>query len=107
MANWKYSVDIRNIWQDEEMFIGEKGKAVAAELRRVFPSSWLDWKSENYDEELDHIVQAFENITGYDDMSPVDEFDGWMSVLYDYGDAEVAPFGQMPPNKMAWIATIF
>ena len=107
MANWKYKLNIKNIWQNEDMEIEDKGKAIAAKIKQTFPASWFDWESDKHDEELEQITEAFENITGYDDVSPVNEFDDWMSSLYDYGDAEVAPFGQWPPNKMAWIATSF
>lgn len=107
MANWQYRVNIKSIWETDNMTIEDKGKVVAQIIRRTFPISWLDWKSDNYDQELEQIAEAFENITGYDDVSPIEEFDDWLRALYDYGDTEVVPFGQWPPNKMAWIATIF
>lgn len=105
MSNWKYILDIKDTWQDEGIPIKDKGKVIASLIKHTFPESWLDWDSDEYDEDLDNIVEAFDNITGYDDVSPVEEFNEWMAALYDYGNQEVAPFRQWPANKMAWIKT--
>ncbi len=107
MANWKYTVDLRSIWNDEQMAISDKGKVVATILRQVFPDEWLDDMNKAFDEDLDDLVNAFDNITGYDEVSPVEEFDGWMDDLYDYGNCLVAPFGRWPHHKMARIKTEF
>lgn len=107
MANWKYKLDISNIWHNEELPIEEKGKEIAKKIRATFPAEWLDFESESYDEELEGIVEAFENITGYDGAEPVEEFDDWMETLYDWADQEVAPFGQWPRNAMCWIETSY
>lgn len=106
MANWKYRLDIRNIWNDEEMPIDEKGKAIADKILQTFPNEWFDWKSDDYDCDLEDLVERFRNITGYDEVSPVEEFDNCMDELYDFGDAQVAPW-KWPSNRMAWIAASF
>lgn len=105
MSNWKYTLDIKDVWQDTKIPIKEKGKIIASLIKHTFPKSWLNWDSDDYDEDLDDIVEALDNITGYDGVSPVEEFNEWMAELYNYGDQEVAPFRQWPTNKMAWIKT--
>lgn len=105
MANWKYKLRISHIWNNEDMPIDEKGKAIAKVMRQVFKSSWLDELDPDFDEELDMIVHGFEDITGYDGTSPVEEFDDYMESLYDWADQEVAPFGKWPRNKMCWVET--
>lgn len=105
MANWKYRLDIRGIWANDELDISQKGKMIAREIKRIFPESWFDFASDDYDSALDDIVEAFDNITGYDDVSDVEEFDEWMDVLYDYADQEIAPYGKFPVNRMMWVMT--
>lgn len=94
MTNWKYVVDLSGFW-NSDISIEKKGKLVSREIRKTFPSNWFDLTDEDYNEELDDIAEAFENITGFDNVSPVEEFDGWMEELYNFGDQ----------NKTAWIKT--
>lgn len=104
MANWKYKLDISDVWTNDEP-IEVKGKQIADKILATFPNDWFDFESDDYDEELDDIVDRFENITGYDDVRPVDEFDDVMAQLYDWADSEVPPFGEWPRNAMCWVST--
>lgn len=104
MANWKYKVDIKSIWNDEGTTVAEKGKLIAGVLRQTFPYAWFLEDNDAYDEELDGIYQDFLDV-GRDDSDPVDYFDDVMNRLYDYGDMNVPPFNTWPPHKMAWIGT--
>lgn len=106
MANWKYKLNISKIWNNESISIEDKGKMIASKIRQVFPNDWFDFDSESYDQDLDEIVEAFENITGYDDVPAVEEFDDWMEQLYEWADQEVAPFGKWPRNAMCWVETV-
>ena len=106
MAYWKYQLDIIKIWNDKEIPIDEKGKAIAAKIKQTFPNEWFDWESVDWNEDLEDLVKRFENITGYDEVSPIEEFDNCMDELYDFGDQQVAPW-KWPSSKMAWIATSF
>ena len=99
MANWKYKVDIKSIWNNEDTTVAEKGKLIAAVIRRTFPNSWFVDNSENYDDQLFAIYDDFLDVDG------VEHFDDIMNRLYDYGDLSVPPFGVWPPHKMAWIST--
>ncbi|MCP4394878.1 MAG: hypothetical protein GY804_11530 [Alphaproteobacteria bacterium] len=111
MAQWKYKVNIKNIWNNDTLSLAEKGVKIAKVIKRTFPDEWLDFYHENYNEELESIVEGFKNITGYDNTPPVEEFDDYMHRLYDFGDMNVAPFGMVRPKntryKMAWIKTTF
>ncbi len=105
MANWKYTLNISNIWNDDNMSIENKGKAVAAKIRQAFPQVWFDWENGGYNEEIDELAKRFEDITGYDEVSPLQEFNNCMSELYDFGDRSIGPW-KWPASKMAWIETI-
>lgn len=97
MARWKYKVSIKELFNDETP-PAEIGLEVAKRLRSTVPEALWD-----YDEELDDIIVAFENITGYENVTPTEEFDDILDRLYDWGDEEVEPFNQWPPNKRMWI----
>ena len=96
MAQWKYKLNFSKFFHDDDFSIEQKGKLVAFSMRKTFPKSWLNWKHDNYDEELDNIIDAFDNITGFDDTSPVQEFDGWLEELYNWAD----------DNHKCWITTV-
>lgn len=101
---WVRKVDFGKFWNDNSKSVVEKGRLVAAELRAAFPAEWLDESSLHYDEELADIVWAFENISGFDDVTPVEEFDNWMEVLYDYGDTPVILKGSKRAKEL-WVST--
>lgn len=103
MANWKYTLDLRNSWDKP---VDELGKIISRELINMVPQSWLDYDSEDFDSDLDEIVEFFNNITGYDDVTPEEEFDEAMWLLYEWADQEISPFHQWPSNKMMWIRTV-
>lgn len=104
MSNWKHTLEIKSIWNSDQS-IDQKGKSIATKIRKMIPNSYLDWDSEDYNEDIETIIDNFENITGCDDMSPTEEFDETMEMLYDWGDQEVEPYNQWPRNKMCWIRT--
>lgn len=104
MANWTHKINLAGIFNNDAFDIEGKGKAIASLLEKKFPKL-LDFESEQYDSQLDDIVEGFKNITGYDDTTPIEEFDNWMEEFYNWGDSEVPPFGQWPQNKMCWIET--
>lgn len=105
MANWKHTLDISDIW-DAGLEMDELGRKIARKLSRKF-SSLLDFDSGNYDIELEYIIDCFDNITEFDDVSPEEEFDDVMEQLYNWADQEVEPFGMWPRNKMCWVKTSF
>lgn len=88
MTDWKKTINFVPFWNDDDMSIADKGKAAAAEIKRVFP----DW--ENGDD-LEYIVGDFEEGVA-EDETPVEMFDSAMSDLYDWAD-----------GNRVWIATNF
>lgn len=105
MASWKYTLNISNIWNNDDIPIQTKGKTIAAKIRETFPRSWFDWDNNNYNEEIDELAKRFENITGYDEVSPLQEFNDCIDELYDFGDQNVSSW-RWPTSKMAWVETI-
>lgn len=103
MANWKYTLDISKTWNDTYMSIENKGKAIATKIRQTFPNKWFDPGSSAYNEEIDEIAERLSDITGWDGISPTEEFNILMGELYDFGDQNISPWKS---NKMAWIETI-
>ena len=55
-----------------------------------------------YDEELKEIIYEF-GCFGEGDTK--DDFDNVLEMLYDWGDTELHPIGQWPPNRLCWIGT--
>ena len=88
MRDWKHTINFMSFWDDDDMSIADKGKAAAAEIKRVFP----DW--ENGDD-IEYIVEMFEEgvVQG---EAPVQMFDSAMSDLYDWAD-----------ENSVWVATTF
>lgn len=86
MAKWDHTIDFMSFWNDDDMSIGDKGKAVAAEIKRVFPTF-------GNDDELEEIVDGFEHDVGkYDVLA----FDCLLENLYDWAD-----------ENRVWVATTF
>jgi len=82
---WKHTLDFSGFYKDDSIDIVEKGKKISVLIRRKF-SSILDYESEDFDQELEDIVDVFESISGYDDVEPVEEFDDCMESLYNWAD---------------------
>jgi len=104
MSNWKYKMNVSDFYH-ADMPVEQKGKLMAKRIIHTFPAAWTDIRDDEYDYDLGDIVDAFENITGYDRVTPTEEFDQWMSALHDFADLEVEPYGEWPRNKMCWIQT--
>lgn len=105
MANWKHKIFLGSFFHNDEIPVDQKGRLVADALKKAFSETWLDYSHDDYDDILYEIIERFENVTGWDDVSPTEEFDIILDELYNYGDLEVAPFGQWPRNKMLWVDT--
>jgi hypothetical protein len=105
MTHWKYTLNISKIWNDDHMPVENKGKAIAAKIRQTLPDKWFDFGNSSYNEEIDEIAERFNNVTGWDGVSPTEEFNIIMNELYDFGDRAAPPFF-LRGCKMAWIETI-
>lgn len=85
MANWKKHLDVSDVWMAET--VQKLGQIVAQRLQEIYPEL-LDEYSEEFDEEFSNIVHAFQQITGYDEVTPVEEFDDWWETLYNWADID-------------------
>ena len=87
MANWMKTMRVADIFNSDNS-VAEKGKQMAKRIRVTFKNE-LDFEHDDYEMSLEEIVERFENITGYDDVSPVEEFDQVMEEFYDFCDESV------------------
>jgi hypothetical protein len=92
MANWKFKIDLKDIWKwfeeqgedakyDEEK-VTELGKKVSSRIKQSFVYI-------RFEEVLEPICDQFESVTD------IDDFDSVLSELYDFGDT----------GHTCWIAT--
>jgi len=85
---WKYKIEIKHFLENDNADPTIVGEKIANVLRRKF-RQMVDWKNEkHYDEELEEIVEFFENVTGYDGCTATEELDNRLDQLYDWGDAD-------------------
>lgn len=86
MTNWKYTLNISKIWHDDDLDIQEKADYIRKTIQRMFSTN-LDFESENYDEDLDIVVENLADLSSYDeDLSDVDSFDEIWDAFYDWAD---------------------
>ena len=82
MRQWKHVLNVKHFYHSDVISIEEKGKLMAKAIMRL-P---LD-KIELYaGDDFEDLIEAFNGISGFEEVTPVEEFDEWMSVLYDYAD---------------------
>ena len=58
MSNWRYTLNIKDIWENEETSIAEKAIAIATRIQSVF-HFLLDLNSSKYDSWIDDIAMVF------------------------------------------------
>lgn len=108
-------MDFKDLWQKREegkITIPEMGKEMAGRIKVLQQSIELHSPLReylNYPEPLEDIALSFETIdASQPEHEQISEFDGILSMLYDWGDQTVTP-----PNahswgaKMCWINTRF
>lgn len=79
MPRWKHTLDIKAIWESEELSFPEKGKAI---VEKIKAAPFYDAERGG---ELEMIVEELEDAAAEDD---VDWFDQAWSAFYDWADAE-------------------
>lgn len=103
MAHWRHKLKVEHIMSNDALTPDQKGEQMA-ELLTVKLARYLDISTDDYEDELADIVDAFSGITGYDNTTPQQELDNVMTGLYDWADQEVAPpEGVKARSKMLWI----
>jgi len=95
MANWQNKLTLTDVWgkvDSKEMTVQELGKIVASRIRNL----------KCYEDEVDTLEDlAFQ----FANVSDVEDFDGLMGELYDWGDIPLD--NSWNGKKMCWIATSF
>ena len=96
MSKWVNRLDLKDLWKAinaGNLTIQELAKAVAKRIRKM-PCY------KKYEDQLDEIATSFEYCG-----ESVEEFDSYLSELYDWADTPLlTPKGQMQ-RKICWVAT--
>jgi len=97
MANWKYRIDLKDIWKmydEEEIHPVEAAKMISQKLKEheVY---------KDHHEELDSIIDEIEG------SETEEEINASMQSLYDWADSPLPTVPGKMQRKMAWIATMF
>jgi len=94
MANWKYTLDIKDIWaklENDELTPHEGAKLISAKLNELY--SEMEGNVESYiTDALSDIACDFEYM---DEYATVDDFDWLMDDLYTWAD----------PGHLCWVMT--
>ena len=100
MSNWKYKLDLTDVWNkvdDGKMTIPELGKIVADRLEKVAESFPKVCKGEAT--EIAYYFREAEEESDFNDA---------MEDLYNLADSVLPkPKGQWMENKLMWVATNF
>jgi hypothetical protein len=99
MANWKYTLNVKNEWE------ATKAGDMTLQAFAAFVVKKLDRLGIKDDEELLGIVDELSDIA-QDEEADVEWFDNVWSSLYDWADQSVGQSAvSIWPDKMCWIKT--
>lgn len=82
MAKWDHILNVKCFYHDDSISIEEKGKLMAAAIKRL-PLHKIELYS---GDDFEDVMYQFEDITGDEDTTPIEEFDEIMNTLYDMAD---------------------
>lgn len=94
MSNWLNRLDLKDLWvakEKEIITIQDLGTEVSKRIKKL----------KCYKKEIDILEEIAYN---FSNVLDVEDFDGILSELYDWGDMLIDHKGIMA-NKMCWIAT--
>ena len=83
MRNWKYKLNFSTFYHDDSISVEDKGKIISKQLQGLWDTN-IDLQD---DWDLEEVIQMMDCISGYDDCTPIQEFDNWMEQLYNFADA--------------------
>ena len=96
MSNWKFNLNLKDVWdRPNEMTIQDLGKIISERLEKL-----AEKLPETYKEKALDIAADFKSVD-----EDAEEFDNYMSDLYDLGDTIIGDVNAWPPHKLIWIAT--
>ncbi len=98
MPQWKARLELGDVYQSgrgawDDSNIHELGTEIARRIRAQL-ARLMDFA-------LEDIAEAFECITGFDEVTPIREFDQWMAELYDWADSNQVWINTTTPNENA------
>lgn len=102
MRTWQYQIPIKEFIHDDQEntsldHLIKVAKSIVKRIKQSVPKKWLDITHENYRGHLEDILDGLDSIDdgSFDDdgidengESILDYFNGWLSELYDFADAE-------------------
>ena len=106
MANWKYKINVVDVWKKcdaGECEVWEVADALAKQIKKLAPI--ISIKYYDYADELEEIGGEFEYFAECKETD-ADEFDCILERLYDWGDITLS-IDKWPQDKLCWIATNF
>lgn len=85
--SWDNTLNIADIYHNDDIEISEKAKLIAKRLRKLYKSfdDIVDFETEVYDPEIDDIIEDFASYAE-EGIDGVEEFDNIMEALYDWSD---------------------
>jgi len=107
MANWKFKLDLKDVWkklESKEISIADGGRVIEERIQ-----SLISEINPNDNEKIEEIFALDELLDIATDMAfveDVEDFDYQMERLYDWGDMKLSN-EKWPEDKMCWIATSF
>lgn len=96
MANWKYRLNLKDLWESreaEEISLKEMGMRITERIKKL-PCY------KKYEDELEDIAMNFKCIN-----EDVEEFDGALEKLYDWADCPLVTRRGEMQRKLCWVAT--
>lgn len=104
MAQWQRRLELQPEWgmaQEGEITRQKLAGIVAERLKALAP---FTGDLEDIEDKKVDLIEEFEWMAGVEEL-PADEFDNWMSELYDWGDIQTS--GKFfDAKKCCWINTI-
>lgn len=90
---WDRAIDIKSIIHEDQenetnAHVASVAQRIGALIRAKVPRAWLDCTQEDWDSELDDIVEWLEATTADDEPEGKlrAEFNGWLGQLYNWAD---------------------
>ena len=95
---WDRTIDVKSILNEDQSNISNEHAAlvanrISARIRSQVPSAWLDWNSDDLDEDLIEIVEGMDALKpdsyeGDVNFTPLDDLNSMLDQLYDWADSK-------------------
>lgn len=95
---WDRNIDVKAILQEDQSndsneHAAEVANRIGALIRSRVPAAWLDWNSDDLDEDLTQIVEGMEALKpdsyeGEADFTPLDDLNSMLDQLYNWADGK-------------------